>query len=137
MAAAGAPIHGQGLALTFASSFFGEITRVTIDGMSRPAIDVTDSSDTVRQFIISKINDWGSVGVEGFFDKDVEPPMDDAAETLTITFDAESGELSAATIAGTAFMTDFSADIPLAEATAATFSCTIKWAGDITVTAAT
>lgn len=137
MAAAGAPVHATGLAITFSSSFLGKITRVTWDGVTRGAINVTDSSDTVMTYIASKLRENGSIGVEGYFDKDTDPPIDSAEETITLSYDTETGELSAATLAGTGFMTDFSADMPLTDDTAATFSATLKFSSTITVTSAT
>lgn len=121
---------GYGTTLTFDTGFFAEIQDVGLDGMARDAIETThmETTNGARTFIASDLFDNGEVGVEMSYDPQESPPIDQPAETLTIT--APNG----ATIAGTAFMTANSMAIPMGDRM--TQSVTLKWSGEITITPA-
>lgn len=126
--------EGTGASVTFGTSgFTANFTELSIDGMSRPAIDTTHLGTTVaRTFIPSELVDNGEFGIEFQWDPDDYPPIDQAAETITLTFPLSSSGSSAATFQFTGFMTDFSGGIQVGELM--TGSGTIKISGDITDT---
>jgi len=121
---------GTGASISFDSGFFAEILSISPPSGTRKAIDTSHmGTTTAMTFTPGDLVDWGSIEVEIAFDPGVRPPIDDAAETCTITF-ADSG---AATISCTAFMTDFKSSVPLEDRMTA--SCTLKVTGDVTFTA--
>lgn len=135
---AAAPVDmGFGLTMTYNSTFFSYIRVVSVNNITRAAIDTTHNgtSSGNATFIPSDIKDWGSIQVEGLFDHNTPPPIDDAAESVTITYPLAGSETVAATWAGSAFMTDFQQSAPYDGV--CTFSATLKFSGAITVTAAT
>lgn len=136
MAAAVADM-GFSHALTFSSTFFAFVRVTSWNNMSRASLDTTHSGSTngSATFIPSDIEDWGEVQIEGLLKCDTIPPLSSAAETFTLTFPISSGNTTAATWAGSAFMTNFSASVPYDGMM--TFSATLKISGIITVTAGT
>ena len=121
---------GTGTTVTFASSAFtAEITRVGFGGITREAVDVTHmESEDAREYDPADLVDSGELNIEGHFNPDTDPPVDEAAETVTVTWP------SGATWAGTGFLTNYEADAVVEEKM--TFSATVKWTGKITVTPA-
>lgn len=119
---------GTGTSITFSSGFMAEILSVNHSGISREAIDDTHmGTTTARSFQPSDLYDPGELSVELQFDEDTKPPIDGATETITVTFP------SGATWAADGFMTDFEYSDPLEDKMTAT--ATLKFTGDITVTA--
>lgn len=127
---------GFGHALTFSSSFFGYVRVTSVNSISRDPIETTHSasSNGTRTYIPSDLEDWGEVQIEGLLDHNTTPPISSAAESFTLTFPLATGEAVGATWAGSAFMTSFSASVPFDGV--CTFSATLKFAGAVTVTAA-
>jgi len=125
---------GTGASVTFGtSSFTANFTSITIDGVTRPAIDTTHLGTTVaRTFTPGELIDYGEFGIEFQWDPDDFPPIDQAPETITLTFPLSSGGSTAATFAFPGFMTNYSGAIALEELMTAT--ATIKISGDITDT---
>jgi len=128
---------GFGLTMTYNSSFFAYIRVVSVNGISREAVDTTHAgtSSGNATSIPSDIKRWGTIQVEGLLDHNTPPPIDDAAETVTITYPLATGETVAATWAASAFMTEFSQSAPYDGI--CTFSATLTISGAITVIAAT
>ena len=115
---------GTGITITFASGFLAEILDVTGPGMTREAVNVSHMGTTdAHEFIPVKLVDHGEVSVEIGFAPETEPPIDDAAETITITWpNSASSEW-----AFTGFMTNFEPAGPLEDRMTAT--CTLKASG--------
>lgn len=129
--------QGFGASITFDSGFFANILSISHRGITREAVPTTHSGTTngFKTFTPSDLIDWGELDVRIQFNKNSRPPIDDAAETCTVTFPLAAGESSAATWAATAFMTNFeytneTISDELMEAT-----CTLKFSADVTVTA--
>ena len=115
------------------SSFTAELLSIGLPSISRGSVDTTNLATTAaRTYRPVDLIDWGELELEMNFDADAEPPMDGAAETITITFPIPSGGTSGATIAGSGFFTAFSVTAQLEEKMTAT--ATIKWTGDLTWT---
>lgn len=125
---------GFGVTITFDSGFFAEITNVTTPDMNRDPIETTHSTTTggKRTFIPSDLVDHGQFNVDLNFDPDDEPPIDSAAETVTITFPTPVGGSSGATWQFTGFMTNYGGAVPIDDRMTA--SATVKVSGDITYT---
>jgi len=125
---------GTGATIVFAdSAFTGNIMSMEPFDAERPEVDTTHLATTIaRTFIPADLIDWGSAVLTIQHDPDVEPPMDQAAEIITITYALVSGQSVAATLAGTGFATNLTASIPLEELMESTL--TIKWSGDLTWT---
>lgn len=126
---------GFGTSITFQSGFFAAIKDVKHSGISRESVDVTNfgSTNGWKEFIPSQLKDAGELEVELLYDTDLEPPIDQAAETVTITFPLKSGETTAAKIQCSAFMTSAEAGVPMEDAM--TQSVTLKFTGEPTYTA--
>ena len=115
------------------------ITSLTIGAVERPAIDVTELTDTVgRSFIPGDLYDGGSIEVEGYWDPSFV--LDKGAHELmlasitvtgaiTVTFPSQS---TSGVMSSAGFCTSYSAGVPLEEAQ--TLSMTIKLTGAITWT---
>lgn len=119
---------GYGITITFSSGFFAQIIGVTPPGSSREAIDTshTETTGGDMTFIPSDLIDNGELQVELNFNPGTTPPIDSAAETVTITF------ASGTTWAFTGFMTNYEPDAPIDDRMTA--SCTVKVSGAITIT---
>ena len=120
---------GTGTTITMDTGFFAEILSVTWSGVSRTVIDTSHmGTTTAMTYTPGKLIDPGELQVEMAFAPGTEPPWDDVAETVTVTW-PDSG---AATWAASGFMTGFEATAPFEERCTAT--ATVKLSGDITVT---
>jgi hypothetical protein len=84
-------------------------------------------------FLPGDLSDPGSLEVEGFYNPDTEPPIDQPAETWTVTYAASGGDSTGGIHAASGFLTDFNTTGPLDDAM--TFSATIKLSGNVTQTA--
>lgn len=126
---------GTGATITFGTSgFTAQITDISIDGIERESIDTTHLGTTAsggvgsKTYIPADLSDAGEVSIEGHFNPDTDPPIEEPAEIITITFD------EGATWVGTGFMTAFNFDVPLEDKM--TFSATIKFSGEVAITGA-
>lgn len=120
---------GTGTSITFATGFFAEILNVNWSGIERAAIDTTHmGTTTAMTYTPGTYFDPGELSVEMAFDGSLEPPWNDAAETVTVTFP----DTGTTTWAASGFLTGFDVTAPLEDRQTAT--CTIKLSGDITVT---
>ena len=130
-----APQQGHGVAITFSSGFFAWITDVNPASMRREALETTNSSTTVaRTFTPEKLVNYGDLRVTMQFDASKDPPIEGAAESITITFPMASGATTAANWTGTGFMTAYEPTVPINGIMTAT--ATIKWTGAVTTNAA-
>ena len=134
----------DGLTLTGATSgWSAELTEISIDGISRPSIDVTHLAVAApganthgnMLFLPGEFSDAGSIQVSGHYDPDDIPPIDAVPETWSVTFRTETGDSSGTILASNGFMTDFSWTGSIGDKV--TFSATIKRSGNATRTAAT
>jgi len=123
-------VISTGLAITYSSSFFAEITDFSWDGMAREDIDTSNFATTgARTFIPGTLYDGGEIQVELIFDPESSPivPLTAVAETVTVTY---SDPAPASTMAASGYMKGFSITGPLEDKMMAT--ATLKIAGDIT-----
>jgi hypothetical protein len=120
---------GTGTTITFSSGFFAEIVALRHNGIERPAIDQSHfGSTTARSFRPGALADMGELEIECHFRPSLKPPINAAAESITITF-PDSG---AATWQFSGFLTAFEYGGELEGKLTGTGR--IKVAGDITVT---
>ncbi len=84
-------------------------------------------------FMPGEIVDAGTIEVEGHFNPDTEPPIDQPAETWTIQWPASGGDATGPSWAASGFMTDFTPTGSLDDKM--TFTASIKWSGNVTRTA--
>lgn len=129
-----APQQGQGVAITFSSGFMAWITDLSVSGIRREALETTNSATTTsRTFIPEKLVNYGELRVSLQLKTSADPPIEGAAETITITWPMETGGTTAPTWSGTGFMTSYEATAPINGIMTAT--ATIKFTGLITFTA--
>lgn len=83
---------------------------------------------TTKTYFPGDLKEPGEFEAEFQFDPDVQPPIDNVPETVTITFPVPTGLSNGATLAGTAFVTKWkSADLRNNEKMMAT--ATVSWDG--------
>ena len=137
--AVGVPDDGLGATLTLGTSTWDTaavITSITPDAITREALDTTHlGTTTAKTFIPSDLRDNGGFSIEFIADAATSTPPMAAAETVTITYPPPSGSTNGATIAGSAFCTEYT---PLSAAPGELMkgSAKWKWASTITFTAA-
>lgn len=120
---------GTGTSITFATGFLAELLDVSPPNASREAIQVSHMGTTLNHiFKPAKLVDWGELNCDIGYDPSVAPPVNDAAESIAITF-PDSGA-TVWTFDG--FMTGYDPGDPLEDR--ATAACTIKITGGITIT---
>jgi hypothetical protein len=118
---------GTGTTITFGTSgFTGEILEITGPDGSRVSVPTSHLGTTVAHtFMPGDLVDWGEVSLEIAFDPTEDPPIDEAPESITITFpnsDTTSWEF-------TGFVTGFNVRTPLEERMTATMR--LKITGDV------
>ena len=122
--------NGTGTTIAFSSGFLGEIIgQIDLPEYIRKAIDASHfGSGTRTEKIPGKLVDLGPLNVTMHYDPTVEPPIDEAEETVTITLtDTRSTVL---TFSG--FLGNFKSVVPLDDRATATASIICN--GDITIT---
>jgi hypothetical protein len=118
--------NATGASITFATGFFAEILDFNGPGMTRESLRTSHlGSTTWHSFIPGDLTDPGELSLTLGFDPSTDPPINDAAETCTITFPDGS------TWSGTAFMISFTPRGALEEIMTA--DATVKFTGTITV----
>lgn len=120
---------GTGASIAFAtSSYAAEVTAISLSGQSRDPYETTNLATTGgKTFAPGNLVMDGDIEIEFALDPDKTPPIDQAAESITITFPLPAGGISAATLIGTGFMTNYSIQMGLEEKM--TGSATIRWDG--------
>lgn len=117
---------GTGTSIAFASGFFAEILDVSPPGATRKSIETSHMGTTDdHTFMPGDLVDRGEAKIEMAFDPATEPPIDQPAESCTITFPDGS------TWTFTAFMTGYDPKVPLEDRMTA--SATLKVTGGVTV----
>lgn len=108
------------------SSFSMDLVSIETSGMSRESIPTSHlGTTTAMTFAAATLADNGEVRLKGYFDPAVDPPIEGAAETLTITW--PGGRTWAASV----FMTGYETGASMGEQSSA--SATFKVTGDITL----
>lgn len=135
---------GTGTTIVFGTSGFNaEVTDVDWGGLSREAIETTHLGTAVagagkvgsKTYIPGDLSDPGEISLTGHFNPNLKPPMEAAAETITVTFPLPAGGTTPATWVASGFMTAFAETTPLEDKMG--FTATIKITGNITVTQST
>jgi hypothetical protein len=129
-----------GASITFSSGYFAQITNITWSGVTRPSIKTSHMGTAAAgagvfgndTFMPGDLSDPGELVVECHYNPDTRPPIDAAAATCTVTI---PGSTTPATWAGSAFMTGFEFSAPLEDKMM--FTATLKFSGNVTVTAGT
>ena len=124
---------GTGTTVVFGTSAFAaELMSVGVSGISRETVDSSHMGTTdYRTYIVGKLADPGEMSMEINFDPADEPPWNDDAETVTITFPDNPGG-AGSTWAASMAVTDFEATDALEDKMTATL--TLKILSAITVT---
>ncbi len=117
---------GTGISIAFASGFLAEIINAADQGIERAAIDASHMGSAQMEFLAGRLANLGSSEIEIAFDPQATPPIEAAAETVTITFP------DGTTWARTGFMTGFQWQAPFEDRMTAT--CSIKYTGQLTIT---
>lgn len=132
-----------GITVVFATSgFTGEIIDAGLGGVSRKSIDVSHMGTSLpgstsfgnMPFIPGRLSDAGELTLELHFNPQTIPPLDLAAETVTVTFPLVPGDTTPATYIFQGFFTEFGQSYPLDDKMVV--SSTIKVSGSVAVTVA-
>jgi len=117
-----------GITIVFGTSgFSAELLDITAPTGTREPINTSHQGTSGQHtFTPADLMDWGSLEISFHFAPSTDPPIDGAAETVTITWP------DATTWAFSGFMTDYSASAPLNDKM--TGSATVKVSGDVTIT---
>lgn len=135
--------HLFGTTITFGtSSFAGLVRTINIPEGNRPALDTSHmgtaagsdhSNCSWRTMIPSDLASWNAMTVTILFDPDLDPPIDDAAETITIQFPTASGQTTGASLSFSGFMTRYSGEASYEDVATGEYELTVS--GDVTFTA--
>ena len=122
--------QGTGVSVTFASGFFGEVTSLSLGGITRQSVDITTFATTGgKEYEGSDLYDLGTLDIEMLFAPGTTPPIiANTRETVTITW----SDSSATTWAATAFMSNFAPTASDAEDRVRA-SATLQFSGDVTI----
>lgn len=129
-------MEGYGVSISFRSGFLAKIKNVNFSGLERKAHDTshTQTASGWMTFAPSTLKNPGELQVEILHDPDLSPPIDQAAETVRVTFPLQSGETVAAYWECSGFMTAYEFTGPHDDLLTA--KATIKFSGAPTFTAA-
>lgn len=141
----GSPVDlSTGMSISYAtSSFTAELIGAGNSGVSRKSVDVSHMGTAApgaaeygnMKFIAGRLTDAGSLDVEMHYNPDTIPPIDLAAEVITVTFPLFPGDTTAAKLVFTGFFTSYDEAYPLDDKMVV--SGAIKVSGSIAVTVAT
>jgi len=107
----------DGVTLTGGTSgWSASLTGISQSGISRSAHESTPLTAAApgagtfanRTYVFGDLTDGGTLELEGLFNPDTEPPIDQPAETWTVQFEASGGDATGASFAFSGGMTDFS-----------------------------
>ena len=133
------PDIGTGASLAYSSStFVARITEIQWSGISREHPETTHLGSTdARAYLPGDLYDPGELSLSIQYEPGNEPPISAAQETITLTFPANTaqGIDTAATLAVTASVSEFSFGVPLEDVITA--DVTFKCSGALTWTSAT
>jgi len=127
--------NGTGTTITFGtSSFTASHLSIGHQSISRESLETSHLGTTnYRTFMPGDLTDPGEIPITFQYDPDEQPPINQAAETVTIEY--PSTETTGAQHAVSAFLTDFEVTAELETVIEA--SATLKCSGTITFTDAT
>jgi hypothetical protein len=126
---------GDGASITFGTTAFtGSFKTLQHTGVSRTPVDITHLGSTnAKEFMPGDLYDPGEISGTLSYNPDAQPPITNAAETITITFPVPTGSNNGATMACSGFVTQF--DEPTLENDSEMIAnITIKLTGQITWT---
>ena len=118
---------GTGITIVFATTGFScELIDIDSPEASRDAVETTHQGTTVaRTFMPQDLVRWGSLDITFAFDPDTDPPIDEPAESITITWpDADTWIFSG-------FMTNYRGSAALNDKMTGTATFTVT--GDVTI----
>jgi len=120
----------HGITISFGTSgFSANLTDITPPAAERESIDTSHQGTTsFKTFTPADLAEWGSLEVTIHFNPATDPPIDQAAETVTITWPDSD------TWAFTGFMTNYAGDAP--HNGLMTGTATVKVSGDVTISSA-
>jgi hypothetical protein len=131
------PDEGRGATLTLGTSSWDTtalITNITPDAITRASLENTHLGTTnYRTFQPEELLTAGGFTIEFYHDGDAEPPINAAAETVTVTYPLQQAYATAALITGSGFCDSYtpgSAEVGSLMKGSAHF----VWAGGITFT---
>lgn len=128
---------GTGITIVFATSAFSaEILQVEGQAQSRPSIPTSHMStpNNRHTFTPGKLVDPGGLRIQIAYNPDTAPPIDAAAETITVTYPLPAGMSTPANDAFSGFLTEYEWTGPLEGRMTA--NVTVKASGVITKTPA-
>ena len=127
---------GNGASITFGtSSFTASYISVEPPEFTRESIETSHLGTTsYKTFMADDLVDPGEMTCTIQHDPDEQPPFSGAAETITITYPLPSGMSTAATLAGTGFVTSYKPGSSLENGTLMEAEMTIKFSGTMTFT---
>jgi len=126
---------GTGITIAFGTntSLSYEILDVQPFSAAREFILTSHMGTTSAHTKLPKdLADWGQLVVEVAYDADsiasgYAPPINDVAETITVTYPKEAGKSTAAYFTASGFMTNFTPKMPFEDKMTASF--TVEWSG--------
>lgn len=132
---------GTGASISFGtSSWTAEVVDIQWSGISREAIETSHLATAApganefgnRTFIPGNLSDPGEMTIQYHMNPDTEPPIDQPAETITLSV---GDSATPATWACSGFVTSVDNSIPLDDKMVGTM--TVKFSGNVTQTAGT
>ena len=130
------PDSFQGGSITFDSGFFAQITNISWSAITRESFATSHAGTTAgfaaggKTYAPADLHDPGELSVDLLFEAQQDPPIDNAAETVTLTFNGGT------TWAASGFMTSYEFTGASGEgADLMTATAVIKFSGAITITA--
>lgn len=125
------------------SSFTADVMSIAFPGISREPIDTShfgtalpgSTSFGAKTSIPADLVDAGEFTMEVHFNPIARPPIEEVAETITVTWALVTGDATSSIWAFTGFSTGFDVTGPLDDKMVATL--TVKISGSVAITAAT
>ncbi len=130
------PLLPNGFSISFGTSTYAEpIISAEWDGPEIPVIDTTTHSTTSwRTAMLGELQSPGSWTVVHEHDPNEQPPIANAAETITFTQNPQSGHSTGATIAASGQCTKWDLTIPEADEDKMTVTAVYTFLGAVTYT---
>lgn len=132
---------GTGTTIAFGtSSWSSRVTTINHENVSREAFDTTYMGTAApgandfgnATFVPSDISDAGEFVIECFLSPQQEPPIDQPAETITLTFPTASGDSTGTIYSFSGFATNLGSGVP--HNGLMTHRMTVKVSGAVTIT---
>jgi hypothetical protein len=128
-------IIATGTTVSFGTSSFSmNIDTVQPYDLQREAVNMSHmGTQDFHVFTPAMLVDAGELTIDGHFDPDIDPPIDAAAEEITVQFPPQGADTTGATAVFNGFMTGYRPSAPMEDK--ATCTATIKITGGVTITA--